>query len=164
MNPAHLHLILNHFPIITPIIGLLVMISGIALKSEIIKRVAYVLLIMGAVSAFAAAATGDGAEEVVEHIQGISHKLIHEHEEKAELFAILSYILAAISGFGLWANWKQKPFSNLISFVTIAFCAVTLFFAQQTGTSGGEIRHTEMNGQSVNAPTNGGEQEEKEEH
>ncbi|MEO6149344.1 MAG: hypothetical protein ABIP28_04245 [Mucilaginibacter sp.] len=42
---------------------------------------------------FIALQTGEGAEEVVEHLQGVNKKLIHEHEEQAETFAILSHIL-----------------------------------------------------------------------
>ena len=29
-------------------------------------------------------------------------------------------------------------------YVTILLCFITLYFAKQTGTSGGEIRHTEI--------------------
>lgn len=164
MNPAHLHLIVNHFPIIVPIIGFLVMVCGIILKSEILKRTAYVLFIGGAIFSFMANATGEGAEETVEHLQGVSHKLIHEHEESAEVFGILSYILGGISVLGLWANIKAKSFSAIISYIAIAFSAVVLFFAQQTGTSGGEIRHPEISGQSINASNNPEIKGEKQEH
>ena len=50
MNEAHLHLTFNHLPIIIPIIGLLIMIGGILLKSEVIKRTAYAVFILGALA------------------------------------------------------------------------------------------------------------------
>lgn len=144
MNEAHYHLVLNHLPIIIPIVGLLVIIGGFIVKSEIVKRVAYCIFILGAISAFAAIATGDGAEEVVEHIDGISKSLIHEHEEKAEVFALLSYALGLISVLALWSNWRKKLYAHYIAYVVIAFCFVVLYFGQQTGTTGGEIRHSEI--------------------
>ena len=66
MNEAHLHLTFNHLPIIIPIIGLLIMIGGILLKSEVIKRTAYAVFILGALATIPAFASGEGAEEIAE--------------------------------------------------------------------------------------------------
>lgn len=144
MNAAHFHLVVNHLPIIVPIIGLLVMLGGLILKSEVIKRTAYAIFILGAIATVPAFVSGEGAEEVLEKMQDVSHKLIHEHEEKAETFALLSYVLGLIAIVGLWSNWKKKSFASVVSYVTVLLSFVVLFFAKQTGTSGGEIRHPEI--------------------
>ncbi len=143
MNDAHLHLIFNHLPIIVPMVGLLVLISGFLFKSAVIKRVALAIFILGSLAAIPAILTGDGAEDVVESY-GIGDKIIHEHEEIAETFAILSYVLGAFALVGLWANWKQKSFANYLAVTVLVFSFVVLFFAQRTGTTGGEIRHEEI--------------------
>jgi hypothetical protein len=57
---------------------------------------------------------------------------------------MVSYILGGISLLGLWVSFKQKGFISIISIGTLIFAFVVLFFAQQTGTTGGEIRHTEI--------------------
>lgn len=144
MNQAHFHLVVNHLPIIIPIIGLIIMISGFILQSEIVKRTAYGIFILGALCIIPALATGEGAEEIVENIPNISKSYIKQHEEMAETFAISSYILGGLSLIGLWANIKQKKNSPIISICTIILAIVVLFFAKQTGTSGGKIRHTEI--------------------
>lgn len=144
MNGAHYHLVLNHLPIIIPIVGLLVLIGGFIVKSEIVKRTAYCIFILGAITAFAAIATGEGAEHVVKQIDGISKSLIHEHEEKAEVFALLSYVLGIGSIVALWSNWKKKSYANYIALAIMVYCAAVLYFGQQTGTTGGEIRHSEI--------------------
>lgn len=146
MNDAHLHLALNHLPIIIPFVAVLVLIGGIVFKSEIIKRTALLIFVLGAICTLPAFATGEGAEEVVEELQGIDHHYIHEHEEAAETFALLSYALGLLAIVGLWANLKKKNFSNLIAIVVLLFSGVVLFFAKQTGTTGGEVRHTEIRG------------------
>ena len=152
MNDAHWHLVVNHLPIIFPIIGVIVMVTGIVSKSEAVKRTAFMIFILGAFAAIAAFYTGEGAEEVVENIKGIQENYIHNHEETAETFAILCYILGGISLIGLWASFKQKTFSHIIVIVSLLFALVVLFFAEKTGTTGGEIRHTEIrNGN--NAPS-----------
>jgi hypothetical protein len=69
---------------------------------------------------------------------------------------LLSYILGGISLLGLWASFKEKTFSGLVAIVTLVFAIVVLFFAKQTGTSGGVIRHTEIrSGDSVPATEKG---------
>ena len=151
MNTAHWHLVVNHLPIIFPVVGLIVMITGLVSKSEAVKRTAFMIFTLGAFAAIAAFYTGEGAEEVVEKISGINEKFIESHEETAETFAILSYVLGGISLLGLWASFKQKSFSNIIVIVTLLFALVVLFFAKQTGTTGGEIRHTEIR-EGNNAP------------
>lgn len=143
MNDAHMHLVVNHLPIVIPLIGLLVMIGGLITKSDIVKRTAFCLFILGAITALPANATGEGAEEIVEKL-GISHDIIHEHEEMAETFALVMYGLGFLALIGLWANWKKKGFAGVMTLVVTAFSVVTLYFAQKTGTSGGEIRHTEI--------------------
>ena len=70
--------------------------------------------------------------------------MIKTHEEIAEKFAILCYILGGISLLGFWANFYKKSFSNITTYLTILICVITLYFAKQTGTSGGEIRHSEI--------------------
>lgn len=144
MNDAHLHLVLNHLPIILPIIGIIIMIGGLLIKSEILKRTAYLVFIVGAVIAIPTFATGEGAEEVIENLAGVEKNYIEIHEEIAETFAILCYVLGGISVLGLWSNYYKKSFANIVVYVTIVMSVITLYFAKQTGTSGGEIRHTEI--------------------
>lgn len=144
MNGAHWHLVVNHLPIIFPIVGVIVMITGLISKSEPVKRTAFLIFIMGAFASIAAMTTGEGAEEIVENISGVSESYIKTHEETAETFALLSYILGGISLIGLWASFKQKSISNTITIATVVFAFVVLFFGKQTGTTGGEIRHTEI--------------------
>jgi hypothetical protein len=121
------------------------------MKSEILKRAAYSLFLLGAVATIAASLTGEGAEEVIEGIQGIDKRFIKTHEESAEIFAILLYFLGGISIVGLWANWKGKSISHLLTIVAIALSLVALFYARQTATTGGEIRHTEIR---IDGPNN----------
>lgn len=153
MNDAHLHMIFNHLPIVIPIVGLLILIGGFILKSDIVKRVALAIFVLGALLTFPATFTGDRAEHFVEQNLDISHKIIHEHEEVAETFAVLSYVLGAFALVGLWANWKQKAFAKYLAITVLVLCLVVLFFAQRAGTSGGEIRHNEIRADFVpNAP------------
>lgn len=144
MNDAHFHLVVNHLPIIFPLIGTIVLATGLIFKSEAIKRTSYMIFVLGAIAAVFAMNSGEGAEEVIENMGGNTKKFIHIHEEAAETLAIFSYVVASFSLLGFWASYKQKSFSNIISIAILVLAFVLLFYAKQTGTTGGEIRHTEI--------------------
>lgn len=144
MNDAHLHMVVNHFPIIGTILGLGILITGIILKNNSVKNTAYFLFIVAAVFAAFSMGTGEGAEELVEDMPSVGKKIIHEHEEMAEKLAIVLYVLGVVSLGGLFMNFKNHSKATLVSYTAVVVAAVGVFFAQQTGTTGGEIRHTEI--------------------
>lgn len=149
MNDAHLHMVVNHFPIIGTIFGLGILIAGLLFKNNSIKNTAYCLFIVAAIFAFASMNTGEGAEEIAEKLPSVTDQIIHEHEEAAEKLALVLYFLGAISIVGLYLNIKNNSKAKLVSFLAIIVAAVGVFLAQQTGTTGGEIRHTEIRANAV---------------
>ncbi|PKP10334.1 MAG: hypothetical protein CVU08_13690 [Bacteroidetes bacterium HGW-Bacteroidetes-3] len=144
MNEAHFHLIVNHLPIVGLLIGLLVLVTGFILKKSEIKVTALGIFIFSALASIAAFYSGEGAEEIVEKIPGISETLINQHEESAELFFAAILILGVFSLMTLILEIKKSKFSNygfvLVFLVTLASGVL----AKNVGTSGGEIRHTEI--------------------
>lgn len=144
MNDAHLHMVVNHFPIIGIILGFGVLIAGIVFKNDSVKNTAYSLFIVGAIFAAISMATGEGAEEMVEDMPSVGKQIIHEHEEMAEKLAIVLYILGVVSIAGLYTNIKKHSQAKLVSFLALTIAAVGIFLGKQTGTTGGEVRHTEI--------------------
>lgn len=80
MNQAHLHLMINHLPIMGVVIATLVLISGFIIKNKIVKRTALGIYILSCFGIIPSHITGEGAEEIAEKIPEISHDLIHTHE------------------------------------------------------------------------------------
>lgn len=144
MNEAHLHLILNHFPSIGITIGLLVLIAGYLLKKPQVKATSLGIFIFSALAAIAANATGEGAEEIVERIPGISESIIHEHEEFAEQFLTLALILGGAALITLLLQWrkiKMATYGYILVLILAISCLVSAYYV---GVTGGEIRHTEI--------------------
>lgn len=162
MNDAHLHLIVNHFPIIGTIFGLGILIVGMFLKNNSVKNTAYILFFVAAIFAFLAVYTGDGAEEMVEDFPNIGKQIIHEHEELADKFAIVLYVLGIASLIGFYLNIKNNAKSKLMSFIILIIALVGVFYAQAVGTSGGEIRHTEIRENTVEKAVQSAERDDNE--
>ncbi|MCF6132116.1 hypothetical protein [Flavobacterium wongokense] len=144
MNDAHYHLVVNHFPIIGTIFGLGIMIAGMLLKNNTVKNVSYVIFIVAAIFAFLSLKTGGSAAGVVKGMPDITKERIHEHADVAHKLAYVLYFTALLSLLGLYANIKNHSKAALISFLTFIFACLGVFLAQHVGTSGGEIRHTEI--------------------
>lgn len=144
MNTAHWHLLLNHFPIVGTVLGTLIGIAGLVFKKNAIKQTALGVLIFSGLTAIPAYLTGEGAEEAVENLPGISETYIENHEELAEVFLVAVLLLSALSLVTLWLSSVKAKFpSVMFSLVLIGSIAVCIV-AKQVGTSGGEIRHAEI--------------------
>ena len=150
MNDAHLHLVVNHFPIIGTILALGVLIAGFFLKNSSVKNTAYGLFIVSAIFAALSMSTGEGAEEMVEDMPNIGKRIIHVHEEIAEKLTIVLYLLGGISVLGLVLNLKNHAKAKFISIVVLIVAIGAIYLAQLVGTTGGEIRHTEIRTDSNN--------------
>lgn len=144
MNGAHLHLLVNHFPIVGTILATLVLIAGFLFKNTSVKLTALGLFVFSALSSLAAYFTGDLAEEVVESLSEVSHALIHRHEEFAEFFHITTLILGMLALITVILHHRRSPYVRYFFIVIFVVAALDIYAAIQTGNSGGKIRHTEI--------------------
>jgi len=158
MNEAHLHLLTNHLPIIGSILGGLVLFHGLWTKNNQTKIAAYYVIIISAIGAGVTYITGEGAEEAVEHLQGISRKIIHEHEEFAEVSIIAIIISGVAALLGVYLAFKNSRHSRNIAWATLFISLISFGLMARTGYLGGLIRHSEISATAV-APDSGAEGE-----
>jgi len=143
-NPAHWHLIVNHFPIVIPFIAVFILAMGFLYQSNTVKNVALAIFILGAISTFIASNTGEKAEHFLEHGHNISHKLVHEHEENTELLMFWSIGIGLFSILGLWMYKSGKVWVNNLYWIILIGALPLFYFGKNAGTSGGMITHTEI--------------------
>ena len=62
----------------------------------------------------------------------------------AEKLALVLYILGGVSLVGLFMNVKNHAKASLVSYIAFLIALVGVFLGKQTGTTGGEVRHTEI--------------------
>lgn len=144
MNEAHFHLVVNHLPLILPFAALIVLAIGMVLKAELVKRSAYSLLLVSTLFAVGSMVSGEGAEELVEHLPGVSHDHVETHEDAAKLFALVHYFLGLVSLVAIWASFKKKNFAGILNLLVLGLTVVVLYFGQAVGNTGGEIMHQEI--------------------
>ncbi|MCA6361632.1 MAG: hypothetical protein IM638_01215 [Bacteroidetes bacterium] len=147
MEPVHIHLIVTHFPIIASFLGAVVLVWGMLYKSKPTQTIALLILVASAVGAAISNFTGEAAEEVAERIAGVSHSVIHEHEEAAELAFVLQLVMGVLALVSLIMAWRKSALTRIATIVTLLVALAAFVFVARAGYYGGMIRHPEATGQ-----------------
>ena len=143
MNPAHLHLIVNHIPIFTTVIGIFILIWGMYKSNSSIRNIAFVLFIFGAMGSYVAIETGESAEDVVEEVAAVSHDAIHDHEEAAELSLWFAIAMGLLSIGALAAKQLNIRFETGLHIVILVTALITAGILMYVAYEGGKIMHQE---------------------
>src|SRR6476661_626776 len=100
MNASQIHLALTHVPVVLSFIGLVILSIGLLKKNETITKTSFYLLLAAGIFTVPVYFTGEGTEEIVENIPGVSESIISKHEDVANLtlVAISITALMALSG------------------------------------------------------------------
>lgn len=165
MNAAHLHLILNHIPVLGGLATLILMGLAAFKENEAITKLALQCMVLIGIFSLATYFSGEPAEEVIEHLPGVTEAFISQHETFALYSLICTELLAVIGVIGLFSLRKNKTkiMEYWNSIAVIALFNAGLMMA--TANYGGEIRHTEIRKLLPSAPginkPNGSEHEEK---
>ncbi len=146
INPAHWHLLINHFPIILSIVGTLFLGLGLVLSKNTLKTSGLLLLILGALTAIPTNQTGEGAEEVVEEIPTVTLDGIEVHEEAAGTGLTIILITGGIALITALMQLKYPKQARIMLFVALIAGITSAGFMSYVGLTGGEIRHSEIRG------------------
>lgn len=144
MSQVHLHLLITHLPVFGSILGALVLGYGLWAKSNQTKNAAYFIFIISSIGAGIAYLTGEGAEEAIENIQGVSENMIKIHEDSAMYALISLIILGAMSVIALVVSRFKTSLIKSTSIIILVLSLVSFGLVARTGYLGGQIRHTEI--------------------
>lgn len=145
MNAAHLHLLMNHIPVIgIPIVGVLLVLALI-MKQQALFRIALGFTVLLALMTVPVYLSGEPAEEIVEDLAGVPHAAIEEHEEIAKVTFIATEVLGGLALLGL-ALAKRGPMPRALTYGCVILVVLSSGLLARTAYLGGQIRHTEIRG------------------
>ena len=147
MDAVHIHLLLNHIPVISTIFAVPLFAYALLRKSDELKQLALIILVFAAVVAIPVYLTGEPAEDVVEKLGGASHSIIEAHEDAAKLSLIFLLITGTLSLVGLFLMRTRKAFAaGWFVLFSLLLSIATAGLMARTANLGGQIRHTEIRG------------------
>ncbi len=144
MNGVHVHLLLNHIPILGTLFALILLGFGYFLRQEILAKAALWTLVVSALVSIPSFLSGEEAEHAVEGIIGVSMVTVEEHEEQAEVAYWAILISGAIALGTLLASMRGGTLNRTMLLLNLFFMTVTFALMARAGNSGGTIRHPEI--------------------
>lgn len=145
MSIVHLHLILNHVPVIGMAFALLILSVAAWRRNDGMGRLGLAVMVGLAVVTAAVFLTGEPAEEAVEKVATVSEAMIHPHEEAAEASLIATGIAGALALIALGV-YRRRALPRWVTGAAFTAALVASTMLGWTANLGGRIRHTEIGG------------------
>lgn len=142
MNFDHLHLLLNHVPIIGFVIGLALFVASFAGSNTDLRRSALIIFAVVALVTIPTFVSGVAADRAIALEPGISEALVKRHEGAAMLGL---WFVIATGGAAMTALWRFRctptgpPRADIVAVLLLSAIATGLM--ARTGNTGGDIRH-----------------------
>jgi hypothetical protein len=144
ITPAHLHVLVNHIPIVGLPVILLLLAWGIARREDAVVRTALIGTVVLAAGTWLADYTGDGAKDDIRHLSWYNKTLVTAHEDagdQAEMVAIATGVVALAT---LVLARGGRGLRRSLVLVVLVLLAGSSVLAARAGWRGGKIRHNEF--------------------
>lgn len=142
-NAAHLHLLLNHVPILGAVAAALLLTLALVVRRQVLTKAALWFLAVAGVVSVPVYLSGEGAEDVAEEL-GVAHAVIEAHEEAALLALIALGALGLLAVGLLWWTSHLYEVPRWVTGTMWILAALGAVLAARTAYLGGQIRHTEI--------------------
>jgi len=143
IDTAHLHLMLNHLPVIGAPLLLLLLTIGLLRGSRELITVSLALVIGLAAATALVYLTGEPTEKLIERAPWFSEALTETHEEQAVVSLVAALVTGSLAAAAL--ALRAKPWSGpWLPRAVWGALAVTSLLIGWTAWSGGQIRHDEI--------------------
>lgn len=144
MSGAHLHLLLNHFPIAGLLFSILILALGLWRGNTGFIRAGLLISAISGVLALATYLTGEPAEKVIEHLPGFLENLVEEHEEAAWYAVWTMGFTGLASATALFLSVKKGRIPKPLMILVVILSLFTFTVIARTNYLGGQISHSEI--------------------
>lgn len=143
MSPVHLHLMLNHLPVVGIVFAALLLGYAVLVNNDVVKKISLAAFVLIAMLAVPAYLTGEPAEEIAEGLPGVTEYAIEQHEEAAQIAFASILLVGAMAVAGL-VMFRTKAVPRLFAVSVLALSVVAMAALAWTANLGGKVRHTEI--------------------
>lgn len=144
MDFEHLHLLLNHFPIIGTMAGVGLFLISFFVNTADVRRSSLMLFVVAALLTIPAFITGFGAQVRMLDAAEAPNALIQRHLGSAELAIWFMVITGGLAAVALWRHGQHRQPARWNTAAVLVFSLLTMVLMARTGNTGGEIRHAEV--------------------
>jgi hypothetical protein len=146
MSWAHVHLAVNHLPVILLPVSAAMLMAAWAKKSPVLQKAGLAWLVVAAIAGGGAYFSGEPAEEIVEDLPDVSKPAIEEHEEAALIAAVATGTAGLLALGALVIGRGPAPGAGWILTATFVVAFVAAGLMLWAANLGGRISHPEIRG------------------
>jgi hypothetical protein len=152
LDIAHIHLMLNHLPVVSAPLLLLILTIGLLRRSGDLVTVSLVLVVGLALVTGVVYLTGEPAEHLVAQAPWFRDALAEQHEEHASVSFVAVLVTGTLAVAAL--VYRRRAVTSVwLSRLVWAGLALSTLLLGWTAWSGGQIRHEEVRAETVARPS-----------
>lgn len=148
MSIVHLHLLLNHFPVIGAILGALFLAVALLRRSSELAKISLAFLALVGAASVVVFLTGEPAQEALEKLPGFSERLVDQHEDVALFATIVTGTIGALA-LAAMILYRRRAVPRWLSMLVLVCAVGSSAVMGYTAYLGGQIRHTELRASSA---------------
>jgi uncharacterized membrane protein len=150
LSLAHIHVMINHIPVMGTIFLVILMVYGLVRKSNEIVRVSFYFTVALSLATVPVYLTGDPAKDQIRNETWFERKRVDAHEEMAEKGFIAVLVTGALAIAAIWMARNGGPVRLGMAVIVLFGLLVSAGLFGVAALKGGEIRHDEIR---VGAPS-----------
>jgi hypothetical protein len=143
LNWTHIHLMINHLPVIGLAVPIALLLVDRARKNRKLEWLRLQMFVVFALLAIPVYLTGSPANHKMREMPGISRDAIHRHSNAADFAFWTMEGLGAISLFALYKFRSSQTAPPRLAAALLVLALVTLALMIWTADLGGKIRHSQ---------------------
>ena len=144
LNLAHVHLLLNHFPIVGTLVGLALYLMSFTQKNGDLRRASLIVFAGIGLLSIPTFVSGIGAQVTIHGNPDATAALIKRHEGAAILSLWFVLATGALALIGLAQSYRSSRPAQWNITAVLFFSLLTVGLMARTGSTGGDIRHLEV--------------------
>jgi len=145
MEASHIHVMINHVPLLGTLFGLILFGYGMIFKNKSFQKAGLLTFILVGMATIATYFSGRMAVGAVKNIAGTSRDAIHDHREMAEsaLYLMLGLMLTSLTV--LVVEWRSKNRkTGAMKGIVMVLALISFVFISLVSNLGGKVRRPEL--------------------
>ena len=144
MNWVHLHLALNHIPVLGTLFVGILLATALVKRNKELTRLSLVWFVALTIVSLPIKFTGDFAYTAVVDSEWLSTDRVASHEQAADQATTGMFLLGLVAALGLFRGRGRRSIPRWLIAATAILAMVTFALMARTANLGGQLRHEEI--------------------
>jgi uncharacterized membrane protein len=144
VSMAHIHLLINHVPILGSIFVLTLFLIALVFKNGFLQKLSLWFLACVALATAVAYVSGDGTKRAVRGLPQVSDAAISLHEQTARYGLVLMFLVGVVSLGGIILYRKRSILPTYLCITVLVLLLASVVVMVYIGFLGGQIMHPEI--------------------